>query len=230
MSNKNKSQEPIELEKVESVLTKSEAFIEKYIKELGIVVLAIAVLISGYVLFTNKYVAPREIKAQEQIFKGENYFQKDSFELALNGNGVDYLGFKAIIKEYGITKTANLAKAYAGVSYFKLGEYKNAISYLEDFDSDDELISPAIIGLIGDCYVELNDLNKALKYFKKATKEENNVTSPVFLKKMGVIYESQKKYDEAIEVYTIIKDKYFKSTEAYDIEKYITRAEFLKNK
>lgn len=228
MSKKKDRQEPDELKKVESAISRSEAFIENYIKELGIVVLIIAVLISGFVLFRYKYLAPREIKAQEQSFKGEFYFSKDSFQLALNGNGVDFIGFKSIVKEYSMTKTANLAKAYTGISYYKLKDYKNAIKYLNDFDANDELISPAIVGLVGDCYVELGDVNKAITYFEKAAKADNNVISPIFLKKIGIAYESQGKYDKAIESYTTIKDKYFKSSEAYDIDKYIERAKFLK--
>ena len=223
-----KTKAPDELQKVQSALGKSEAFIEKHIKELGIAMGVIAVVILGIFVVRNYYLAPRELKAQEQIFRGEMYFAIDSFQLAIDGNGVDFMGFKSIINNYGSTRTANLAKAYTGVSYYKLGDYKNALKYLEDFNAKDQFIAPALIGLIGDCYVEFGDVNKAISYFKKAAKVDNDVVSPIFLKKLAIAYESQGKYDEAIKNYTLIRDKYFNSQEASDIEKYIARAEFLK--
>ena len=226
---KKKDTAPIELQKVQSALGKSEEFIEKYLKELGIGVLIIAVIVSGILLFKYKYSAPREIKAQEQIYKGQNYFAIDSFHVALEGNGVDYIGLKSIIREYGSTKSGNLAKLYAGLSYYKLGDYKTALNYFEDFSAKDKFVSYSVLGNIGDCYVELGDVKKAITYFEKAaTKADNSVVSPFYLKKLGIAYESQGNYEKAVESYTLIKDNYFNSFEARDIEKYIERAKFLK--
>jgi tetratricopeptide (TPR) repeat protein len=229
MSKKKNVKEPDELQKVESALGKSEAFIENNIKQIGIGILIVAIIVAGFVLFRYKYMAPRELKAEEQIYKGEAYFAADSFQIAIDGNGVDFVGFKSIIKQYGMTPTANLAKAYTGISYYKLGNYNTALDYLKDFDADDALVAPAVIGLIGDCYVELGDVNKAISYFEKAAKKaDNDIISPIFLKKAAIAYESQGKYDKAIANYTLIKNKYYNSNEAMDIEKYIDRAEYLK--
>ena len=229
MSKKKNANKPDELQKVESALGKSEAFIENNIKQLGIGVLVIAVIVAGIVLFRYKYLEPRELRAQEQIFRGQNYFEADSFRVALDGNGVDYIGFKSIIKQYGMTNTANLAKAYAGVSCYQLGEYKTALDYLKGFKASDNLITPAAISTTGDCYVELGDVNKAISFFEKAAKKaDNDIVSPICLKKAGIAYESLGKYDKAIAHYNTIKNKYHRSSEAFDIEKYIHRAETLK--
>ena len=229
MSKKKNANTPDELQKVQSALGKSEAFIENNIKQLAIGVLIIAVIVAGIVIFRTQYQAPREARAQEQIFRGEAYFAADSFRVALDGNGVDYIGFKSIIKQYGMTNTANLAKAYAGASYYHLGEYKTALDYLKGFKAKDNLIAPAFVGLTGDCYIELGDVNKAISYFEKAAKQANNdIVSPVFLKKAAIAYESQGKYDKAIAHYNTIKEKYHRSNEAFDIERYIYRAELLR--
>ena len=81
---------------------------------------------------------PKEVDAQSQIFRAEQYFEKDSFKLAFEGDG-DALGFNDIIDEYGVTETANLAHYYAGICYLRLGEYENAIDDLKSFDSNDRL-------------------------------------------------------------------------------------------
>ena len=85
------------------------------------------------------------------MFKGEQYFAKDSFNLALNGNGADYEGFEAIIDQYGSTSAGNLAKAYAGICYFKMGDNEKALGLLKSFSGSDDMISPDITGLNGDC-------------------------------------------------------------------------------
>ena len=162
------------------------------------------------------------------MFKGEQYFAKDSFQLALNGNGADYAGFEAIIDQYGSTKAGNLAKAYAGICYFNLGEYEKALDLLKSFSASDQMISPAIVGRIGDCYVNMGNTQEGISYFEKAAQAaDNNVLSPIYLKKAGVAYESLQQYDKAVNAYKTIKEKYYGSMEASDIDKYIARASAL---
>ncbi len=222
---KNNAKKPDELQEVNEALGKTEALIEKHLTKIIAGVLVIIVVALGVVLFRTKYIEPRELKAQEQIFKGQFYFETDSFKLAIDGDNEGYIGLKKIIDEYGMTKTANLANAYLGISYFKLGDYKTAETYLNKFNGKDQMIAPAIIGLIGDCYVELGDKDKALGFFLKAAdKADNDVVSPFFLKKAGTVYESQSKYAKAIEIYNTIKDKYPNSPVAGEMEQRIGRA------
>ena len=72
------------------------------------------------------------------MFQAVYYFEQDSLVKALNGDGNNY-GFLEIIDEYGFSEAANLSHYYAGVSYLKLGNYNNAISYLNSFSSSDLL-------------------------------------------------------------------------------------------
>ena len=132
---------------------------------------------------------------------------------------------EAIIDQYGNTKPGNLAKAYAGICYAKLGQYDQALENLKSFDASDDMISPAIIGLIGDCYVNMDNAKEGVTYFEKAANAaDNEVISPIYLKKAGIAYESMQQYNDAVKVYTQIKEKYFNSMEAADIDKYIARA------
>ena len=149
------------------------------------------------------------------MFKGEQYFARDSFALALNGNGADYEGFEAIIDQYGSTDAGNLAKAYAGICYYKMGDTQKALDLLKSFSGKDQMVSPAVT-------------KEGISYFEKAAKEaDNEVISPIYLKKAGIAYENLKEYDKAVKAYTTIKDKYYTSMEASDIDKYITRASAL---
>lgn len=210
---------------VEEIVSRSEQFIENHSKKIIYSIIAIALVVGAVLGIKHGYLAPQEKKAAAAMFKGEQYFAKDSFALALNGNGADFEGFEAIIDQYGSTDAGNLAKAYAGICYFKTGETQKALDMLKSFSGADNMISPAITGLIGDCYVNMGNVKEGISYFEKAAKQaDNEVISPVYLKKAGIAYESLKQYPDAVKAYTTIKDKYYASMEASDIDKYITRA------
>ena len=221
---KQEQNKPEELEQVEQVLSKSEAFIEKYQKQLLLGVAIVVLSVLSVLAFKNFYIDSRETQAQNEMAKAQALFAVDSFKVALDGKG-DVVGFKEIASEYSITASGNLAEAYAGICYYKLGQYDNAIKYLSQFDGEDNYFTTSIIGLIGDAYVEMGKNNDAVDYFVKAADKENEVLSAVFLKKAGKVYEALGKPEKALEVYTQIKVNYPKSSEASDIEKYIARVQ-----
>lgn len=91
------------------------------------------------------------------------------------------------------------------------------------------MVAPAMKGAMGNCYAQLGQLDKASSMLLKAADEADNSTlSPIYLKQAGEILVKQGKYDDAIKAYTSIKDKYFRSYQAMDIDKYIEQAKLLK--
>jgi len=214
-----------ELENVQHALTTTEAFIEKYQKQILIGLATVVLIVLAVLSFRNFYLEPREIAAENEMYKAQVAFSTDSFKIALEGNGKESIGFKEIVSEYGITASGKLAAAYAGICYYKLGQFENAVKYLSQYDGGDTYFSASVIGLTGDCYVELAETSKALKYFEKAADLENAVMSPVYLKKAGLVYESLKEREKAEKEYITIKEKYPKSPEAADIDKYLARVQ-----
>lgn len=218
------------IENVGQALSKAEQFIENNKTPMIVIVSAIIIVVGCFFLFRKFYVAPQEKEAQEQMFVAEQYFEKDSFNLALNGDGNNW-GFIKIIDEYSITQSADLAHYYAGICYLHIGRFQDAIDHLKKFDGDDKLIAPIALGAIGDAYVELGNKEKGVKYYIDAADEsENDFTSPIYLMKAGGIYESLKEYTKAVEIYKSLKVNYPRSNEARMIDKYITRAELLSGK
>ncbi|MEG1998502.1 MAG: tetratricopeptide repeat protein, partial [Bacteroidales bacterium] len=168
---------------------------------------------------------PREAKAQAEMFKGEMYLERDSFNLALNGNGADYIGFKAIADEYSFTKAGNLAKVYTGICYYNLGDNEEALKYFEEYSGDDAILAPNILAMMGNCYANLGKYDEAMDSFiSAADKSENDLTTPIFIKKAAVVAEKKGDYAKAVELYQQIKDKYENSYIGRDIDKYIERA------
>ncbi len=212
-----------EFENVQEALSKSEAFIEKNRKSLLYGVTIVVAVVLAFIGYNNLYVAPQNDEAADKIVVCVDYFERDSFALALRGDGANE-GFADIIDAYSATETANLASLYAGVCAYKLGEYEEAIEYLNGFDADAVNASPVAIGLAGDCYSVQEDYENAAKYYVKAAAFDNALTAPMYLKKLGIVYEELKKFEEAETAYQTIKDEYFDSPIAMDIDKYIERA------
>lgn len=227
MANK-KSTKDDNLQELESALTKTEQFIEDNQKLITYIVGAVIVVVGAYLAFHKFYMQPKEKEALSQMFMAENYFEKDSFNLAINGDG-NYLGFLDIIDDYGITKSANRAKYYTGISYLHLGQYEDAIDYLKKFKTDDLLLGPVKAGAIGDAMLELGEKKDALSQYKKAYSEtDNELTTPVYKMKAAKLLEEMGKFDEALKLYEEIKKDYPQSTEGTTVDKYIARVKIKK--
>ncbi|MFO7863823.1 MAG: tetratricopeptide repeat protein [Salinivirgaceae bacterium] len=221
---KNQSQEST-FENVEHALTSTEYFIEKNQRVITTAAIVITVIVLGYFGYQKYIMQPMVQEAQEMIFPAQQYFERDSFNLAINGDGNNF-GFLDIIDEYGRTPSGNLAQYYAGVSYLRLGDYKKAIDYLDSYSADDIMTNVAATGAIGDSYVQLGEHEKgAKKYVEAANINSNKFTSPLYLMKAAQVYYAEKKYDKALELYKKIESDYPESTEYRQIEKYISRAQ-----
>lgn len=216
-------------------LTISEAFFTKYKKPILIAVVAIILVLVGIFCYKQFFGVPREQKASTVLGKGQEYFNNEMFDKALNGDGQGYVGFKALASDYSGTDAANLANLYAGLCYANLDKWEDAQKSLNAYSpANDAMISPAAIAALGNAYAHLNQLDKAVESLKKAadmadSKAENGANyslSPTFLLQAGIILESQNKKDDALKIYQDIKKKYVNSSivQSQEIDKYIERA------
>lgn len=209
---------------VEEALSTSEAYIIKNKKTIVGVIIALVVVIGGFLLYNHFVVTPKEQKASTMLAKGQEYFAMNQYEVALNGDSIGYKGFAKIATEESGTDAANLANAYAGLCLAQTAKYEEAIPYLEKFSGDDLMVAPAVKGALGNCYAHKGDLEKAASLLVDAANESDSQSlSPIWLQQAGEIYEKLGKNDEALKVYQAIKDKYFNSYNGMNIDKYIER-------
>ena len=208
---------------IEEGLSKTEQFIEDNRNVLMSIIGAIIIAFLFVYGYKNFYKKPLNNKAQNQLFIGEQYFEKGDFQVALNGTE-DYIGLINITEQYSNTQSGNLARYYAGISHLRLGEFENAIQMLEKYNSEDKLLASIAKGAIGDAFAELNQPKEAIEYYKKAIRiSSNNLTTPIFLMKCANIYESEEKFQEAKSCYLEIQSDYPESSQAKNIEKYINK-------
>ena len=206
-------------------LKSSEALIDKYKKPVMAGLAVVVIAVAGFFLYKSFILEPKNQKANEALFKGEQYFAMNDYDKALKGDSTGYKGFIYIAEEYSSTKAGNLARLYAGMSYAQSGNYQEAVKYLESYDEcDDEMITPAAVGVLGNCYAQLNQLDKATETLLKAAEMADNTTlSPMYLQQAGEIFESQGNTDKALNCYKEIKNKYPQSMQAVEVDKYIER-------
>ena len=221
MAKNNLKAAPVE----EQQVTKTEAFFEKNKKTIIGVVVAFVVIVAGCILYHNYVSVPNTQKANTTLAKGQEYFANEQFDKALNGDSTGFVGFAKLASELG-GDASNLANLYAGLCYAQLEKWQEAISFIEKFDAkDDQMISPAALGALGNAYAHVDQLDKAVETLKKAAeKADNNSLSPTFLVQAGEILESQGKKEEALKLYQTVKDKYFNSMSYQTIDAYIERA------
>jgi len=223
MANKNKTEE--QFAQIEETLTKTEQFIEENQKSLMTIIGAIIAIVAIFSVYQNFYIAPMEEEAQAEMYMAELYFQKDSFNLALNGDG-QYLGFLDVADDYSSTNVGQLANYYAGLCYLNTADFDNAIEYLGNFSSDDIILSSLSLGCMGDAYMELGDVDAALDAYESAVRNSaNEFTAPRYMMKQALIYDANGDSDKALDLFNSIKDDYKNSREANGIEKYIAKLE-----
>jgi len=226
MAKNKKDENPTTISSVEETLTRTEHYLEENYKTL-LIALGVIVLLVGMVWLAKLYLNKRNNEAQSQMYQAEKYLEMDSLKLALNGDG-NYLGFLDIARDYKFTNSGNLARYGAGICYLHLGNYQEAIDFLNKYSKKDKVIGSLAIGATGDAYVELGNLEKGVsKYIEAADFAQNSFNTPLFLMKAGEIYELSGKYSEALKLYERIENQYPESTEGTTIDKYIARVKIL---
>ena len=206
--------------------TSTGDFIEDNQQYIIYALMAVALLVAAYFIYKYMFQAPKQQEAVEQMYKAQDQFDRDSFNLALTNPGAGYPGFLDIIDSYGGTKAANTANYYAGISYLNLGQFDNAVKYLKDFSASGEVLPITKNGALGDAYAEKGDLNNAMSYYKKAVSAgDNEILTTYYLKKVGLLSEKNGDKAAANAAYKRIRDDYPNSPEAGEIEKYIFRTQ-----
>lgn len=211
---------------VNGVIAKTEQYIEKNKKMILTVAACVVVVVLAIFAYVKFVSQPRQLRAAEDMFAAEQWFNEGNFEKALNGDD-QFAGFLTVIDEYGCTKSANLAKYYAGICQLNLGQFEEAVKSLKGYKGKDVFTAGEALMLIGDAYAEMDNANEALNYYEKAAaKAENNfIVAPAALWKAGMMQLKLDNKDAAVKTFQKIKDNYPESPEYGEADKYISYAE-----
>ena len=214
------------LEEVNESLTSAAQRIEdnkKYINWAMIAIAILALLAIGYIYGIRN---PNLQKAKDQIGQADLQLMQGNEDEALKE-------FEKVAAEFS-NKPAERAHLNAAILLYQKGEYEKAAKHLEDFSAAGNLIGPASQSLLGDCYVNLKKLDKAISAYDKAISMagENEAYAPAFMMKKATVLHEQKKYADEAAIYQTIKEKYLMYTQqtGLNIDKYLERANALAGK
>jgi tetratricopeptide (TPR) repeat protein len=196
--------------------------VDKY-KNVVLILVGVVALAAGGYFFYQYQLTESNKEAQNEIYPAVYFFEQDSLDKALKGDG-KVLGLLDIADKYAGTKTGKLAHFYAGVAYMKQAKFEDAITHLNEFSADDHLVQARAYALIGDANMELQKYDEAVSFYNKAASyKANEQFTPSYLMKLALAYELLKDNAKAIETYDIIITKYPKSTDLIDAKKYKAR-------
>ena len=210
-----------QLQEVNNALTGAGQWIEKNSKVLSWCVTVIVLVILGFMGYKQFVVAPKQQAANEANGLNIWAYLSGEFEKAANGDEATGAEGFAITADSYNNQEAKLAALFAGTCYYQLGQYEEAVVYLEKFSSNDLNFKAVGKQLLGDAYVELGDLESAVVAFEAAANTGNEVFAPMSLKKAGLAYLKLADKEAAYKAFSTIKERYLTSIEAQDIDKYI---------
>lgn len=211
--------------------TKTELFFDKNKKLVTGAVIAVLVIVGG-VLGYKKYVAePKAADAQKAIWKAQYWFEIDSLDLAINGDGGQYYGFQHVADNYGSTPSGEMANFYLGVCYQQKGEWETALNYYKEADLGDDVLRVMAVGNQGDVLTELGRTDDAISQFEKAANMvKSDYTTPMFLMKAGILYRQKNDHKNAAKCFGRIATDFPTSPDVQQAKKYAAYAESMGGK
>lgn len=215
----------VQLEGSEAAIAKAKDLWARNSKIIIGVCAVVIVLGGGWLVYKNFFKAPKERKANEVMFRAEDYYRLDSINLALNGDG-QYLGFIKIADKYSGTDAGNMANFYAGSCYIKLGENEKAVSYLKKFSTSAKQVQARAYKLLGDAYADLGKNSDALSNYKKAAHhfETDKIASADALFMAAYFADRvMKDTKEATALYKELKEKYPQTPQGIDADKFLAQ-------
>ena len=225
---KQQEAEIVSDESIQEAIGKTELWMQNNGRKVICALVAVFVVVGAVFAYKYLYTLPRNTKAAESMFMAEQLFKDGDYETALNGDGSE-AGFAAIVDKYASTPAGNLARQYAAECCMKLGDYDAALSYLTGYKhtkgAPNAIVNAQNYGLQGDVYVQKGDYSKAADLYRKAVEAADNVlTTPAYLKKLGLVYEKTGDRAAALKAFNRIADEYPMSIEAREAGKFIGAA------
>lgn len=220
MSKKKTETSESGLENLNDTLTSMTTKVQdnkKIITICSIAVMAVVVLVLAYVYFFRN---PGINKANDAIGTADLTMAQgnDSVALAQYMDVADNHGFDA----------GNRAALQSAILLYQKGEYQKALDYLEKFSAKEEIIGAAAYSLKGDCYVNLDKTQEAVKCYKDAINQSNDnpAYTPYFMLKLARVYAALGNHADEAAMYKEVMTKYptYGSANNIDVEKLYDRA------
>jgi len=217
MAKKQVAEEDQTLNALNNTLTSTGEKILKNGKVIGWSVTVMIIVALSVIAYIFLYANPKSQKAMEAF---------NNVAVTATNDTAAAKAYQDVANQHSGTKAANLANLAAAESQYRLGKYQDAAKCLEKFSTKEPVMMANAQALLGDCYVNLKQYDKALSAFDDAlsTANGNDAVAPRILDKKATVYNAQKQYAKALECYETIKKEYPNyENGAYPVDAYISQ-------
>ncbi len=181
-------------------------------------VLLVAIL---YFAFFSGSSPEKEDAAGNAMFMAVRYYENDSLNLALNGDG-NNPGLLDLANEYSGTRAGNLCNFYIGAIYLRQGNAAEALNFFDAVKKEENFIAAAAYSAMASITEDQGDMSGAAALYEKASAlRKNEYTTPFFLQQAARCYLQAEDKSAALSVFKRIKEEYPNSQEGQQVNKYI---------
>lgn len=173
-------------------------------------IIALIVIVGGAVGYYY-YSGSQENEAQRLMAHATQDYMQGNYQQALTGSKADFtVGFEQIITNYPWTDAANLARYYAAVSEYNLGNFQQALDYIKEFEAPEGILGVGPISFHGVLLTAMGNHAQAADIFVKAAEWDiNESTTPYnYLEAANAFYDAgnqsaaQKYAEKIVTVYS----------------------------
>lgn len=222
MSNysKKKAQEDLEQDVLLETFSKVQSFYDKNKTAVISAAIALIVIVGGSVGY-HYYSSAQESKAQQLMANATQAYMNQDYQNALTGSEANFtVGFEQIINNYSITDAANLARYYASVCEFQLGNPEQALNYINDYEIPEGIMGVGPLSFKGVIYTSLgNHEQAAATYIKAAEWDVNEATTPYNYLEAANAYQKAGNNEKAVEYAEKIISDYEQSSQVASAQK-----------
>lgn len=217
---KKQAREELESDPLLETFSKAQSFYDQNKSSVIGGIIALILIIGGGIGYYY-YSTSQEESAQQLFSEATTYYINGNYQQALTGSDEDFaVGFEQIIDNYPRTDAANLARYYAAVSAYNLGNLQEAISYIEDYELPDGILGVGPISFHAMLMGEAENYSEAAElYIKAAEWDENSSTTPFNYLKAAQAYNSAGEKEQAKEYAQLVVDEYSNSPQASDAQR-----------
>lgn len=233
MAKKETSEVRTKIDEINDSLTKVEMRVQdnkKIIMWACVIVAIVVVAVLGFIYLYLKPSVNKANTAYGMAVSKEAAYQANRNQLDSATRATELVG---VLKAYEDAARqghdgGNNARLMAAVYAYKSGDYNKALGLLKDYDRNDEVIATTSKALEGDCYVNLDKPEDAIKCFQEAQKIANGnpTLAPYCILKEATVQRHLKNYSAEAALYKQILDTYpeYSATTGENYEVYYQRA------
>lgn len=181
---------------------------------------ALVLLIAGSIGYFY-YTSAQEDEAQQLMANATQAYLNQNYEAALKGSETDFtVGFEQIINNYSITDAANLARYYASVCEFNLGNTQQALNYINEYDPPAGIMGVGPLSFRGVILTDIGNHEQAAnQYVKAAEWDMNDSTTPYNYLEAAKAFQDAGDSEKAQEYAQRIVDEYSENAQVTAAQK-----------